>query len=461
MKKFIFGLAVLGAATGANAGTRLPLDSQQTCPVTAAEFNSWYAGGFARSGGLVNEANSTAFPPVNNTLCDFYKWSSQMFLWLTSPIGQNTHIFDSPIFYDVVGNGSGGLKFEQNSWSTPNNFALRSSKVDEVGQAGGGGVLLSQAGSLTYYGIHTNDVYAEYLTGQKKGAFNGTSIQNAFPTTTTDLNRVEAFAGRPFYAGNALTMELKTSWVDATSIADPSRYITIQATVPTFDRSDSAKWTPKGTATMTLAMVGMHVVGPVNGHPELVWSTFEHVDNAPDAAFYYTNSSGANVLSGYNGAGNWTFLPNGTVNPAPVVETSHFDKNSGNIVARGKAPIAPDNVYRQNPWGNASNETAQAASNTDLISLNVSLLQQLAALNDVRSNYIQVGGIWTSLGQIPPDGNSPNLRGGLQVANSTMETFHQYPDKNNGFVSQNCFTCHGASTSIGVSHIFSSLQPLR
>ena len=45
-------------------------------------------------------------------------------------------------------------------------------------------------------------------------------------------------------------------------------------------------------AQSKLAMVGMHVVGrAVKGHPEMIWATFEHVDNfAPNDTFSYTNA---------------------------------------------------------------------------------------------------------------------------------------------------------------------------
>ena len=37
--------------------------------------------------------------------CSFYKWSQQMFLWLTSPVpsryGAGSHVFNSPVFYAV------------------------------------------------------------------------------------------------------------------------------------------------------------------------------------------------------------------------------------------------------------------------------------------------------------------------------------------------------------------------
>ena len=34
--------------------------------------------------------------------------------------------------------------------------------------------------------------------------------------------------------------------------------------------------------SVTVALIGLHVVGVVEDHPEFVWATFEHEDNAPD-----------------------------------------------------------------------------------------------------------------------------------------------------------------------------------
>jgi len=79
------------------------------------------------------------------------------------------------------------------------------------------------------------------------------------------------------------------------SLPDPDNYITMTATIPTYDKSDPNKWTPNGQQSAKLAMVGMHVVGSANGHPELIWATFEHVGNAPNAAYSYINSSGSST----------------------------------------------------------------------------------------------------------------------------------------------------------------------
>jgi hypothetical protein len=87
----------------ASAQTTLPANAKPTCIVSAVEFAGWFTSGSVTANGAVDPANSVTFPDVPN--CSFYKWSQQMFLWLTSPVprryGGGTHVFNSPVFYDV------------------------------------------------------------------------------------------------------------------------------------------------------------------------------------------------------------------------------------------------------------------------------------------------------------------------------------------------------------------------
>ncbi len=88
----------------------------------------------------------------------------------------------------------------------------------EQGQAGGSGVLETQTDGLVYYSTMTNDVYAYFLTGVKNGALAATQ----FPTTTTDLAAIQKYAaanGKPsFTDAQALTVELKSSWIEVTDL---------------------------------------------------------------------------------------------------------------------------------------------------------------------------------------------------------------------------------------------------
>ena len=77
----LIGLAAL-SPTSALATDTLP-QTLDECPLSQTEFNGWFQSGTATPNGIVKPANSIAFFPNSN--CDFYKWSEQMWLWVTSP----------------------------------------------------------------------------------------------------------------------------------------------------------------------------------------------------------------------------------------------------------------------------------------------------------------------------------------------------------------------------------------
>jgi hypothetical protein len=83
----------------------LPTDAGSSCltSLTPTEFNGWFESGAVSLNGAVKPANSITFPDIPN--CSFYKWSEQMFLWLTSPAppryGSGGLVMNTPAFYDV------------------------------------------------------------------------------------------------------------------------------------------------------------------------------------------------------------------------------------------------------------------------------------------------------------------------------------------------------------------------
>ncbi|WP_434424516.1 hypothetical protein [Nannocystis pusilla] len=73
-------------------------------------------------------------------------------------------------------------------------------------------------------------------------------------------------------------LELKAAWMEVPNPDDAqwNRYKLAQAVVV-----DPA--TQKCQA-LTVALVGLHIIHKTQAQPTWVWATFEHVDNAPDAA---------------------------------------------------------------------------------------------------------------------------------------------------------------------------------
>jgi hypothetical protein len=341
----------------------------------------------------------------------------------------------------------------------------------EQGQAGGGDVLQAQNGSLVYYVSMVNDVYAYFLTGTKGGGI--TPKPNSFPTTAADLKKITDFAatrGVTFPDAKALAIEVKSSWVEATSLSNPADYIIMDAIVPTYDTSNPILWTPKpgGDRQVKLALVGMHVVGSTAGHPEMIWATFEHFGNTPNAAYQYNATTGPNPKTvAQSTVGPWLFAANNSGGP---FNQSHMAFVNPNIAATaaptnsGTPPpftVSPSDTMRMKAFGGGFDfkpnplDASTAASNTEVISINNSVLGPLKTLgSDVRTNYYMVGSTWTIGGAAPTSpfkSGAGNEVGTSQLANSTMETYMQGPS--NLWGGTNCFSCHKTNT-VQVSHIF-------
>jgi hypothetical protein len=400
----------VGTLSLLSAPDPVPSDPQPGCLVPPAEFNKWFASGMATPKGVVVPADSVNFTP--DSLCSFYKWSWQMFLWMnsTTPAGL---VVDSDQFFEVSPYNNTNRHFISNvnrgrSMRTFGVFNAQGKKgtgiiVDpmgkietpEFGQAKTNGVLISQNGSLVYYSISVNDVFASFLTGVKTGKITATQ----FPSSQAELDKVTAFAFPPPSTGKfkdaaALVLEVKSSWVEASLVQDPTRYITITGLVPDFDKTDPKKWVPKGSKQVKLAMVGFHVVGTVKGHPEMVWATFEHVDNAPNDTFTYTNAKDKATTVPFDSSAATVFCKANAPRPANGANTAKAKVAGTSIVGVGGANIGPSDTIRFSPWGQDSN-TPDVGNNMQIISVNKSV-RDLLANADVRRNYFLVGTTWTN-----------------------------------------------------------------
>ena len=584
--RFLAAAALTCLSPVADAQTTLPPNVRTTCTVSQVEFNSWFeTGGVAIDGGVF-PADSVAFAqdPLN-PFCSFYKWSQQMFLWLTSPVpsryGAGSHVFDSPVFYAVsppdsnnqrtlIPHAPGGI------FSFNTNLSQRGSSGQEVvfdstgkihnvvrpavgpsgkllvrnktgqsveveriqvapdgkpalldktgtainiqaapsgapllrdrsgaainlqaatvlingiphlittsggvieteqGQAGGN-ALMAQNGSLVYYLLQVNDVYAYFKTGVTKGSNGGiplpfTAPFTQFPISAADLAQVTTFGftnSKSFPDSNALVVEVKSAWIETTGLANPNDYVTITATIPTFTppltppltSTIIAQAVPSGTKQTTLALVGMHVVGTVLGHKEMIWATFEHINNAPNTPYTYNTVSGPSPLPGpADGPGPWNFSSSGA-STGPIVSRMTVDSTNKINAVSPTIGIGPADIYRRNPWGTGpgSSATVNTNNNTDIISINNSVFGKLLG-GDKRKKYMMTGTTWTPFGATP---TATNPVGTTSMANTTMETFFQ---------PSNCFDCHSGnllgtvpSTSAfsgGLSHIWGQMKPL-
>lgn len=563
-------LVILGCSLTVQAP---PPDAASSCAtsLTAAEFNTWFESGTVSLNGAVKPANSVQFPDIPN--CSFYKWSEQMFLWLTSPAppryGSSGLVMNTPAFFDVsLPDGSGRRHFVPHTSGRIRAFNLRTAQLGvlnlpvvlerqtlrllevvpaviapsgrqvvvdrngneveiatarfgsdsvpllmdsagkridsprallrsrtdtvirpferrlrrlenfdrtelvqrinianrlvlldlfghftetEQGQADGG-VLMAQNGSLVYYALTVNNVFALYRTMQGATVPLGTK----FPLTQGDLNTITAFAAShgqpPVIDPEALAVEIKTSWVEAAGLADADKFIQMTAIVPTYDKSNPNDWVPNGTNTIKLAMVGMHVVGSTgstnaansnHGHPELLWGTFEHLSNGPAAAYTYAKTpSGIGTVPQVT-TGTWVFCANGSAGPFNEKHMTMSGPVGDHISPISPFTISPSDILRTMPWGL---DGSSSSENAEVISIN-NTVRSLLDPNDLRRNYFHEGTTWTVFGGSPSAGNQVGTN---RLENTTMETFNQ---------GSNCFSCHKTNTT-AVSHVFDETSPL-
>jgi len=311
---------------------------------------------------------------------------------------------------------------------------------------------------LVYYTIEVNDVYAYFLTGTKTvlaGSTTPAIVATHLPSEEKpDLLEVERFARRKFADRETLGVEIKFAWIEAAGLADIGNYITTWANIPKFEKDQAnpkhlknAGWKPT-----KLAMVGMHIAFNVQGNAQMVWTTFEHVQNAPNPAYCYIDGTSGSKVNPPNLGGRWLFssvgsrqgkqnkeckkVENGSVNIA------HMYTHGGDIFALPDGhKLEPSNVLRLNPWGVEPNDDGK---NTAIISLNKSVHDGLTR-GDVRRNYVSLGTTWMR------DGFQ---EGTEQLANTTMETFFQSVNVN---YKRGCLACHQGSPEnmLGsISHIY-------
>jgi hypothetical protein len=311
-------------------------------------------------------------------------------------------------------------------------------------------VLISQKNKIVYYDIEVNDVVAYFRSGLKGFHFKNFPTGAPIPTPAKkDIVEIDNYA-KSHQASlpdkKALAIEIKTSWIEIDD-QDKDRFVTTWATIPAFRQDSATHWRADRLKQARLGLVGMHIVFSVKEHPEMIWATFEHVDNAPDQKYAYCQRSDRGgdcktiVAHGRDQGTKWIFSTN-TPQSDNNLQRAYLYK--GDICGYNTNTIGSNDVLRTYPWG-----SQQAQINTDIININENVLESLPD-EDIRRNYLLRGAIWTG-GGIPP---GVSREGSAKLVNMTMETFFQGSD---------CFACHNDPMSpptVGMSHVFDLLRRL-
>jgi hypothetical protein len=374
--------------------------------------------------------------------CDFYKWAWQNFLYATrgEADGQQPRFLSykepDEVFKLALAPFPSKLREsagQREMLQLAPRFAKEpdpippakvngpeSRSIPDVLQARSGGILVDQAGNAVYYGIHLNNVYADYITSKD----------------FTDAAKLAAASDAETFPKG--TMAFKSSWRIVNPGEDTSKYFVTRAVVPRLKDVPGTGIRVDPTQPprqVMVALVGLHVAGVPEGHPEFVWATFEHVDNAPDLPAGVDHQAATPV----DGSRNWTLYAKGTL--AKDCNRKLGPSSSPRLTLDPATQLLkpPTQVFREFAFG------GEPTPEQEIEPLNNSVHAQLPPNLNVWKNYKLIGAVWLNNPSTDFQANvdfgelskaQPNLLGGeTKLSNSSMETFTQ-DDK------QSCFYCH-------------------
>src|SRR5262245_21029190 len=386
------------AAAVAAALCSSPASAQSTC----AAPTSW--------------TSHQAVPPPDHSIapmsnCAFHVWAWQTLLWMTqSDAGGSPRFLSFPSVAETFAPEG----------ASPAIFAATGPKVltltprttkssvpfDSITQAATRGVLVHPGGRAVYYSINVDRVFYEFIRSKKyfdPAVFEDAPADENFPVGA---------------------LEFKYSWRVLADGEDSAKFFVLPAEIQLLVEVDGkVVIDPTRTERVNVALVGVHVVGIVKDHPEFIWATFEHVDNAPDLPAGMAANS-PNPVSDKN----WTFYAANT----PANQSNRPNADAVRLADHARQTLTPrTNVVRQFAWGS---QAADASNAANIVALNASVRSGALASAPVWRNYMLIGGTWLAPNSLQPDQSlSSRAVASTKLSNATMETFSQV---------LNCFGCH-------------------
>lgn len=368
----------------------------------------------------VPEPDNVTEPQSN---CAFQLWAWNTFLWMTQPAdtGDTKLRFETFATLDeLFADDTTALRFAALPSEKVLSLRVRVNKtremegIDSIFQAGSRGVVVHgsdpASGRALYYSQNVNPVFYEFVRT------NQYYLPKVYAAALPNTN---------FPVGY---MEFKYSWKIVEPGDDVSKfYVTPAEILLLAETTDSSGNTvvvvdPTKSANVDVALVGIHVVGVVQNHPEFIWATFEHIDNAPDLPTGMNQQSSDPVSDR-----DWTFYHANT------------SANKSNVNPEGDLKLIDLNTQLLTPSVEIFRAFAYGggpADNTaNIKSLNESVQAGVLA-GSLWANYMLVGSVWGAPNNLIPGQSVSPQFGSTSLANTTMETFDQQ------FPSVNCFSCH-------------------
>ena len=422
-------IAALSVATAA------PVLAQQPQPTPPPPARGCPRAGWSEGLGSNFQQPNSAFPTKDTHEqlngvpdCIFHQWSVEAFVWATTLNKLNVPRFMTlPTEEDLLSPGLAAATVH------PRILQLAARSIvghDLPGFSEGAGafvqadgnVLVAPNGYPVYTSVHMNPTY--FATARKNLIATG-DYQKGDPNDTFPL-------------GAAV---FKATWLRLAPGEDPpaNSFVT-QAQVPVLTVQRSATSitilpVPNKFVSAKVALVGLHVVGVTVNHPEFLWGTFEHTLNTPQAPDNTFSASGSSS-TGYTFYKANTSYGEANVRKLPPQLTF-------NTKTQRFAPVT--NAVLENQTG-GENQTDGPANVQSVTTQGQSFLAKTKAPQSVFANYYLVGTVWMQPNTYNLKSDQSNAVGSVTLANTTAETFEQYPSNADMGKVKNCFMCHNASS---------------
>ena len=307
--------------------------------------------------------------------------------------------------------------------------------------------LTAQSGLLTLYEVRLNEDEFNYIYSNK---LYDAAVQQSFVAS----QGVQLPDGGPASAayGDVGAIELKAAWLELADPNDWPRFKTSRAVV---------RYPHQKPRTVTVGLVGLHIIHKTVSGQQFIWATFEHEDNAPSTA----DDPNPRRQPPY------TYH-----NPDCDPQTDHYRCRPNAVPGRpctSMTPPAPPNcspydapiqVVRAHPL-----DTPPASPNNDIVGLNEAVQKMIASQNpdSVFQHYQLVNVLWPNMSTPVPAGAQVPLTCGDAtpspaqevVANTVIETYLQggeggepdpQPDPCNAgsksVPGTTCLSCHAFAT---------------
>jgi hypothetical protein len=243
----------------AAASSAAPAAANEDCPISA----EWFP----------NTPPVRMFLPTPHpdTECPFYRGAYQNFLIAAQPGAQGQPAL---VAYPTLDDA-----FVSATPHAPRNTAGRA-WLGVVRQAGYRSVLVDQDGHTLYYGMHMNQAFVDFIKANNLQTVNG--ILNVDPQLSFPPGLVEyKTAWKDIDPGDFPGGKVPPPGGFPGDPGDYSNYITTTAWVPHLSKDATTGVIvedPNHPRLIKVALVAIHAVYTLPGHPEFIWGSVQHVN---------------------------------------------------------------------------------------------------------------------------------------------------------------------------------------